>query len=452
MALTTDTGSPQTAYDIQRGQIQKDEDRKRAEAQKALKRRLASTGMSQSGGLAEVQSRRLERDLADTAQSRLATADVAQLQEQTAMSEAEKNRGLTREQLAQQGALTREQMAQTGALSREQMGLTASESAKGREQQSSMQRAQFEQDLNVLGQNLGLDREKLGVAVKQFSDQMAWDKEKTANDQSWKTQEALNDRVFQKDMANLNNTLQQGNLSFADQLAQAGEVRKADSEAAFNRGQSGVVLTADEIAKMSPMARSAYEAGKSGRTYDDYKREQDSAITLRNTLITQAAEEPAVYRRVMNNVAKAISLTGGTVPEEMKPYVAEPAGTSGTGTSTIPTVPEKFEDLAKLDPTSPAYKQYIDENNIKPITVTYRNRMGKNDEWTSAPSVGDTTLITINGKATPVKVTYRGHYNTPGTSDQAYIQFQAPDGSFYHMRGDTSVKLGKAANENNIKG
>jgi hypothetical protein len=82
---------------------------------------------------------------------------------------------------------------------------------------------------------------------------------------------------------------------------------------------------------------------------------------------------------------------------------------------------------------------------MQPTTMSYRNRMGKNDEFTGAPEVGTWIKYQTPDGERLLKVTFKGHLNTAGTSDRAYMELTDIEGNVYSTEGN-STKLKKGIN------
>jgi hypothetical protein len=82
---------------------------------------------------------------------------------------------------------------------------------------------------------------------------------------------------------------------------------------------------------------------------------------------------------------------------------------------------------------------------MQPTTMSYRNRIGKNDEFTGAPEVGTWIKYQTPDGERLLKVTFKGHLNTAGTSDRAYMELTDIEGNIYSTEGN-STKLIKGTN------
>lgn len=75
---------------------------------------------------------------------------------------------------------------------------------------------------------------------------------------------------------------------------------------------------------------------------------------------------------------------------------------------------------------------------VQPTTMSYRNRKGLNDQITGGPNVGTWIKYKTPDGERLLKVTFNGHLNTAGTSDQAYMEFTGIDGTVYSSSGTKS--------------
>jgi hypothetical protein len=261
-----------------------------------------------------------------------------------------------------------------------------------------------------------------------------------------------------------------------DDKADEDAIDKLKSETAFNLGQSGKLLPAGA----SDLEKYAYEKGKSGAAYDEVQRKIADAKAVRDAKITALSNALAegtdteglmgAFEDILKEATPTEPLTDvakieakGAVPGSTnindqefdvntgRPKVPDvvPTTTPEVTASVLPAsslnsmlVTGNYDKLNGIPTTDPSYQKIAAK--IEPINLSYKNRSGMNDQWSQAPAEGEWTKITTPaGQEIIAKVTYKGFKDSPGTSDQAYIQFKGTDGKFYSAYGSAGIRDGK---------
>jgi hypothetical protein len=104
---------------------------------------------------------------------------------------------------------------------------------------------------------------------------------------------------------------------------------------------------------------------------------------------------------------------------------------------------KNYSKLSSLSASDPVYKAVLEKAPV--AELSYRDRAGFNDEWSKAPEKGSWVKVNTPDGMKMVEVTYKGHRDSKGSSDQAYIEFKSADGKSYHAAGGTTIRAGVAS-------
>ena len=348
----------QRAAEMQRSTIRREAQREREQAQEAIARRMAGQGFAAGSGMLEATQAEQEALLRQGEQGRLGEVDVAQAQAQAQLREAaaarEQAKVLTAAQLEQQANLTMEDLAQSGSLERARQEIQKSEIArqeisereardlearmadarnsleyqqiastegvaeaerrtrysieqenfqqqeKERQQKYGFAYDQLIQEASNFGREMGLREEEARATAEQVTNQLLWEREKYGSEYSWRAEELTSNQDFQIEIANLNDSIERGQLNLADQIQQNTEKRKMEYDTLYNRGASGEDL---DTSGMSDRQKYAYQAGMSRVNKDQFDRDIQQQLDLQNSMIVNAAE-PVIVQRVMDIYAQ----------------------------------------------------------------------------------------------------------------------------------------------------
>jgi hypothetical protein len=331
----------ETAYDMQRQRVTGDVEAERARQQEDLQRKLAASGM-QDSGLAFKQNRMLAKDLGEYGGRQ--KSDIA-IEEMSA-----RERQATR--LGEQ------------AFSSEEAGKDRAESQR-----------QFDSDQN------------LRVALQGNANAMrAWTEGNKQAFDTWIEENNINkddaDRFWDTEMgerdieSNLSQAL--ATRDFEDYIAAGAEGRKNKTSYYFTSGQAGSMSEEDIAAlqESDPNAYYAYRAGQEGKTVEQAEADNQFRDSIRDSLIVNA-DDPTMVATLLD-IAKRNNLNVGDWESE----------TSGTPPA----------DGVKVPVDSTVYKARLRSSKPLTTTATYKTGGGVDNGWyfDNPPTTGED--FSFNGK------------------------------------------------------
>lgn len=353
-----------STYDIQREQIDAEFEREKQRRLQDLTAQLEAQGIT--GPAAEQMKQEMLTDLnreqatqkQEVTQQELAAAETA--------AEAERGRRFTREERLGTQAFSAEQsgidrdlqeritnldasitnqsmnqderaMALDAALKREGYGLSERMGNLDAymEQQGIDQRDRFAAlDATLQREGMGL-QERLGNLDAMMQTKGLNQKERLA------LQDALLDREqmavdqvitrmrgdIERDLTRLSSQMKRKEMELGAQLDVDQTTRQAQADAAYKAGITGQELSQEQLRQMSPLERESYEAGKSGKRYDEYADDRDAQIEYRHALITSLDPDSPLFEQ---DLAAIMRMFGVEAPQ---------GGTGATREQTIPIEP-----------------------------------------------------------------------------------------------------------------
>jgi hypothetical protein len=311
----------ETAYDLQRQKVEGDVESLRERGQEELKRRLAASGMDNSG-LAFKQNRMLAKDLGEYGGQLRSGIAIEELGAQ--QSQAEK---------LQEQAFESEESGKERAEAQRQFDTTAD-----------IKTAMFKTDTAMKawqeGNKLAFD---------------AWVEENGINkddaDRFWDTE--MKERDIESGLAR-----DLAGQDFADVIAGRAEGRKAKTSFYFTSGQAGS-MTEEQLTQLQqddPDAWYAYRAGQEGKTVEEATSDNEFRNSIRDSLIVNADDEEMVS--MLLGIAKANSLDVGNWENYM----------AGGG--------EGQKAGGGLAPDDPSYVRRLNSSKTKPLNLGTTNDHG----------------------------------------------------------------------------
>lgn len=305
-------------YDLLRQQIQADQARTNQSQMEQLKQQLVSRGLGQGTAFGEKSLMKAQIEANRTQANRLGQVDVAQAQAEEARraqqeqnrfqaSESDLDRLLQRD--VEQGRLSQadKELALNATQFSDKMSFDAWAKDQDYTEEERSRAWQGAQNAN---------QRAFQASERQASQQGEFEQQTTEREAS---------QAFQTATQSMLNDFQTNRMRLQDQIDDKNKIEQIMSDAAFKKGANNA-LTADEIAKLTPLEQAAYSAGSQGKTYEDYQTSRDADISYRNALIAQIDPDDPYFKEQLKEIFYGISF--------VKPATVGSTSSSGSSSGT----------------------------------------------------------------------------------------------------------------------